>query len=139
MTHLEGDHPPPAVRLIKLESAVEVVGRLLVVIEHEVSAHRAHLVGESQSHTPARQIYLMHALISQIAIPVPPVPMPVVMKAILRERVFRSGAHPEVVINARRHWLYRRAPDCVAPLVAKPTGHVRVADYTIPQLLHRLP
>src|SRR6267142_419104 len=129
-------HLALALRAIETESGIQGVWCLLVVVEHEVSTHSRHGYREADPQTPARNVDFMDCLVADFTVPGVPDPMPVVVKAITRERLKRSGAGPEVVINAGRNGFHRSVPDGWPPLVAKGAGHVHVADGAVAQLLN---
>src|SRR5262249_8956539 len=117
---------------VEFERAVEGVRRLLVVIEHELSADGADLGRILHAQAPAGDIHLVDALIAQIAIAVSPIPVPVIVEAILFEGDHRRGTGPEVVVHPGGRLAYRLLSDRVAPLEAKPARHVHVADEAFP-------
>ena len=80
----------------------------------------------------------MNALIAEVAVPVTPEPVPVVVKAILSERMHGSRSDPEVVIDAFRNAPNRCPANGVSPFVAEASRHVIFADVSIAQLLHGL-
>ena len=51
-------------------------------------------------HSPSRDVELVGALISDVAVAIIPVPVPVVMEAVVVEWSFRGGAEPDVVMDA---------------------------------------
>src|SRR5947209_13691461 len=108
VAHLEFEHFLFA-SVVELEGAVQSVGRLLIVVEHEMAANRADLGRELHAQAPARDIHLMNALVPEIAVAGIPEPVPVVMETVLRERTLRGRAGPEIVIHARRHLRNRSA------------------------------
>ena len=69
--------------LVELERAVERVGRLLVVVEHEVAADGADLGRILHAQAPAGDVHFVDALVAEIAVAVIPEPVPVVVEAVL--------------------------------------------------------
>ncbi len=138
MAHFKGHHLRFAA-IAKLKAGAQGVGRLLVIVEHEMPADGADFGGILHAQAPARHIDLVNALVAQVAVAVVPEPVPVVVKTILREGVLRRRAQPQVVVHARRHRLFRLAADGVAPLVAHAAGHVDIADESVAQLLDHHP
>ena len=134
VAHLEFHHLLLAA-LVEFEGGVQGVGRLLVVVEHEVAADGADLGRILHAQAPARDIHLVDALVADVAVAVVPEPVPVVVEAILRELVLGRGAEPQVVVDAGGHRLDRLAADGVAPLEAEAAGHVDVADQAVAHLL----
>src|SRR4051812_9976278 len=90
----------------------------------------------TDAQSPARDIQLVDSLVSEIAVAVIPKPVPVVVKAILGEVVFRRGSEPLVIMNTRGYRLRRRAPDGVAPLIAKAARVIDVTDQPVVHLLN---
>src|SRR5579863_6035052 len=95
MTDFEDDHATLTVWQIEFECTVEVVGSLLIVVEHEMPTDRAHLVGKAQAHPPSSQVHLVNTLVSEIAIAVVPEPVPVVVEPIFRKLVLRRRPGPQ--------------------------------------------
>src|SRR6476661_4922547 len=83
---------------VELEGAVECVRRLLVVIEHEVTAHGGRFDRKIDAAAPSRHVDLLRPLIANVAVAVIPEPVPVVVETIAREFVFGGGPGPKVVI-----------------------------------------
>src|SRR6185437_16293404 len=86
MPHLE-HHVALCAAIVEFVSRGQCVGRLLIVVEHVVAAHSAHLGRIFHAETPTADIHLMDSLIAEIAIAVVPEPMPRVMEAVVRECV----------------------------------------------------
>src|SRR3954468_24913301 len=80
----------------------------------------------------------MGALIPEVAIAVVPLPMPVVVKAIPRERLHGRWSGPQIVGDAWRYWFRLCAADGVSPFEAEAACHVDVADDSFLQPLLRL-
>ena len=123
--------------VLELERHQLRVRRLLIVVEQIVPAHRADLGRVLHAECRARRMDLMGALVADVAVAVVPLPVPVVVEAILRERLDRRRAGPEIVRDARRHRFFFRATDRVAPLEDEPARHVDVADEAFSDLLLR--
>ena len=87
------------VGILKVERRVQHVGRLLIIIEHKVTAHRRNLNREANTQPPARDVDLVNCLIADLAITRVPNPMPVVVKTITRERLQRSRTRPQVIVD----------------------------------------
>ena len=56
------------------------VGRLLIVVEQEMAAHRLHPPRQADAEAPAGHVHLVDALIADVAVAVFPEPVPVVME-----------------------------------------------------------
>src|ERR1700733_14925485 len=136
MPDFESNHAALAVRQIEFKRAVQIVWSLLIVVEHKMSADRAYFVRKAQAHPPARQVYLVSTLVSQITIAVVPEPVPVVVEPIFCEGVLRRRSGPQIVVNALRNRLHRFRPNRVTPLVAEPSSHIHVPDNSTLHLLH---
>src|SRR5260370_18592214 len=78
----------------------------------------------------------MDWLVADFTVAGVPDPMPIVVKAIARERIQWSGGGPQVIINAGRNGFHRSVPDRWPPFVAKRAGHVHIADRAVTQLLN---
>src|SRR5882672_8628535 len=118
MPNFELHHLASAIRLIEFEDAVERVRRFLIVIEHEMAAGRGDAGREGDAESPPCVIHLMDPLVPEVPVSCIPDPMPVVMKAISRERFQRGGTGPEVVVDTRGNGFGTRAANRVAPLEA---------------------
>ena len=94
----------------------ERVGRGLVVIEHVMAAHGLHAGGHIDVQAPAGDIHLVDALVADIAVAVLPLPVPVVVEAVLREGFVGSRALPIIVVHAIRHGSIGGVADGVAPI-----------------------
>ncbi|SPE29499.1 hypothetical protein SBA2_450115 [Acidobacteriia bacterium SbA2] len=138
VAYFELHHAPLAVRHIELPGHVERVGRLLVVIEHEVPADGRNLVRKLHSQAPTRHVEFVDALVADVSVPRVPDPMPVVMEPVLAERLHGRRACPEVVVDPRRHWFRFGVADGVPPLVAKAARKVKVSKQAFAHLLHSL-
>ena len=102
-----------------LVHGMQQVGRLLVVVEHHVSSHRGHLDRMSvDSQSPACDVELMDTLVSDVAVSVRPLPVPVVVETVARERALWGRTDPKVVMDPLRHRLVGRVADRVPPFVA---------------------
>src|SRR5713101_7123034 len=110
--------------------------RLLIVLEHKVSAHGGHTRREANPQAPPSDIDFVDGLVADFTVPGVPDPMPVVVKAITRKRLQRCGAGPQVIINASRNGFLRGVADRWTPLVAKRAGHVDIADRAITQMMN---
>src|SRR5690242_1038743 len=131
MPDFERNHAPLPIRQIEFKTAVEVVRCLLIVVEHEVAAHGADLIGECHAHSPSRHVYLMHALIAQVAISIGPIPVPVVVETVLGERPDRGRSHPKVVMDAGGNRLHSRMAYGVSPFKAEPARYIGIADNAV--------
>ena len=139
--------PVPHVRHqhLLLPAAVELpgggdgVGRLLVVVEHEVTAHGADLGRVGHAQAPALHVDLVQALVPHVAVAVFPLPVEVVVEPVPREGAYAGGPQPQVVVDARGHGFLRRAADRVAPFEAQRARHVDIPDEPAAQLLDRFP
>jgi hypothetical protein len=77
----------------------------------------------------------MNTLVSDVAVAVHPLPVPLVVKAILGERSQRCGPCPQVVVDSSRYRLFFGFANGIAALVAESLGHINVTDHTFPQQL----
>src|SRR6185295_223466 len=78
---------------------------------------------------PAGDVHLVDTLVADIAVPVVPVPVPLVVEAVLVERPRGRGAEPEVIVHSRRDRAVRLLADRGALLVAE-----AASDLDLPQL-----
>src|SRR6202043_877559 len=85
--------------------------------------------------TPARDVDFVNSLVADFTVAGVPDPMPVIVKAIARERLQRRGAGPKIVIDAGGNGVLGGPPDRGAPLVENATSHVDIADCAISQVL----
>ncbi len=76
-----------AARSIETERGMQGVGCFLVVVEHEVSTHGGHGDREANAEAPARDIDFVDGLVADFTVAGVPDPMPIVVKAIARERL----------------------------------------------------
>src|SRR6185437_10324554 len=72
---------------------------------------------------------------TEIAVAGIPEPVPVVMEPVTGEVVHGRRTSPKVVVDAGGHWLFGRAADRVAPLIAETAGKINIADHAIVHLL----
>src|SRR5438477_362957 len=70
---------------LETEAGVQSIGRLLIVIEHEVPTHGRDGRGETNAQTPARNVNFVDGLVADFTVAGVPDPMPIVVKAIARE------------------------------------------------------
>src|SRR5439155_26133521 len=94
-------------------------------------------VGKPNAEAPPREIDLMDALVAQIAVSGVPDPMPVVMKAVARERLQGRGARPRIVIDPARNRLRGRSSDRVATLEAQSARQIDLAECAAVKMLDR--
>src|SRR5215472_8843157 len=90
--------------------------------------------GKSDSQAPARNINFMDGLIADFTVARVPDPMPVVVKAILGERLQRRRASPQVVVYAGWNRLLCGMPNRWPPLVTKRARQVDVANRSVAQM-----
>src|SRR5262249_43875045 len=95
MADLEADHAMLALRELEFESTDEIVRRVLIVVEHEMTANRRNLGREADPECPTGHVELMHALVAEVPIPIREVPVPVVVEAVLRKGLHRSRTGPQ--------------------------------------------
>src|SRR5262249_8218879 len=107
---------------------VERVWRFLIIIVHEVRADGGELRGGLDAKAGAGYVDFVDCLIADVTVAGVPDPVPVVVEAILGERLHRRGAGPEVVMDAGRNRLRSGPADRGAPLVAEAASHVDIAD-----------
>ena len=135
MANFQFHHLALAAGSLKTECRVKRIGCLLVIIKHKMPTHGGDRNGESDAQAPASNVDFVDGLVADFAVTGVPDPMPVVVKTIAGERLHRSWAGPEVVVNAGRNRLFRGASYGRAPLVTKRAGQVDIADGP---LLHML-
>ena len=133
--HFELQHLALAIGL-ETKRRMQCIRRLLVVLKHEVSTHGRHVHRESHSQSPARNINFVDGLIADLTVSGVPDPVPVVVKAILRKRLHRRGAGPQVIMHSGWNGFFGSVPDRWPPLVAKRAGHIHLADRAVTQLLN---
>src|SRR2546427_1412481 len=80
----------------------------------------------------------MDALVADVAVAGLPDPVPVVMKAVLGERLQGRRPGPKVIVDAGRHCLDGLVADGVSPLIAKPARQINLANHSLPKLLDAL-
>src|SRR5262249_40020467 len=93
---------------------------------------------KGHAESPAGDIGLMDPLVAEIAAPGVPEPVPVVVKAIPRERLQRRGAGPQVVVHAVGHRFDGRSANRVAVLEAQSARQVDLAQRAGLQMPDRL-
>src|SRR5262249_8365028 len=128
-----------AIRQPEIEPADEIVRRVLIVVEHEVTANRRNLGREADPECPTRHVELMHALVAEVTIPICEVPVPVVVEPVLRKGLHRSRTGPEVVVDAGRNRLRRGTADRVTPFETYPARHVDIAEVAFAHPLDGVP
>src|SRR5262249_58658687 len=104
---------------VQCESACERFRRSRLVIDNEITADCGDAWRRCDTEPAACVIDLMDRLVAEVAVPGVPDPMPVVMKAIARERLHRRRTGPQVVIDAGGNGLGRRTANRVAALEAQ--------------------
>src|SRR5262245_51855366 len=107
MADFEADHAMCAIRELEFESTDEIVRRVLIVIEHEVTANSRNLGREADPECPTGHVELMYTLVAEVPIPISEVPVPVVVETVLRKGLHWSRTGPEVVVDAGRYRLSR--------------------------------
>ena len=105
--------------LVELERCDHRVGRLLVVIEHKMTASCRDLGWILDAEQPSRGIHLVNTLVADISIAVIPEPVEIVVESIAGEGMLGSGSKPKVIVNAGRDGLDGSVTDGIAPLIAK--------------------
>src|ERR1035438_4759126 len=128
MADLKLQHFPLAVRQVEFKDTVQRVRCLLIVIEHEMSAHGSDAARKLDAQSPAGNIDLVDALITQIPVARIPIPVPLVMKAIARERLQGSRSRPKIVVDAGGDGFFGRVSDRVAPFEAQSASQVHFTD-----------
>src|SRR2546428_3075313 len=132
----EFHHFALAVRTIEIEGCIQDIGRLLIVLEHKVSAHGGHTYREANPQAPPSDVDFVDGLVADFTVPGVPDPMPVVVKAITRKRLQRCGTGPQVIINPGRNGFLRGVADRWTPPAATPASHVAIADRAITQMMN---
>src|ERR1700683_2581731 len=127
VTDFELHHLAPAV-VVEFESAVERVGRFLIVVVHEVPANGADLHRVLHAQAPSRDIHFVDALIAEVAVAGIPEPVPVVVEAIEAELTLWRRSGPQIVIDAGGNGSGGRVADGVAPLEAQAAGEINIAE-----------
>jgi len=115
-----------------------VFGGSWVVVEHEMAADRGDSRREPDAEAPPREIDLVHALVAEVSIAGIPDPVPVVVKAVVRERLEWRRPGPQVVIDPARNRFHRRSPDRVASLEAQPARQVDAAERAVVKMPDRV-
>src|SRR5206468_2471263 len=77
-------------------------------------------------------------LVAEVPVSGIPDPVPVVMKAIARERFQRCRTGPEVIVDARGNGFGTRPANRVAPLEAQPPRQIDLAERASVQVIDRL-
>ena len=138
VAHFELHHLALAARRVKVVSRVQDVRRLLVIVKHEVPAHRRDHHREAHTEAPARDVNFMDRLIAALTVARVPDPVPVVVETIFGEWLQRRRTGPQIVVHARGHGLWRRVTDGLPPLVAKRARQIDVAERSTLHLLNGL-
>src|SRR5262249_41257111 len=88
------------VAIAVVEEADLGVGGLAVIDVAEAAADAEHALGQLVlAEAPAGLIHLVDTLVAEIAVAVVPGPVPIVVQVLAAERLLRSGAAPEIVID----------------------------------------
>src|ERR1035437_4092088 len=141
MANFKLQHDRLLIRTFVFEGAIQHVRSLLVVVEHYVSADCRDLVGEAEARTqsPPSDVELMNSLIAQVAIPVIPEPVPVIVEMILGKGLQWRRTGPRIVMNSRRNRRNGSMTDRVSPLEAQAAGQVDITkDCFLLQLCYRI-
>src|SRR5579862_8210263 len=104
------------------------IGCLLIIVKHEMPTHGRYTAGKFEAQSPPGNVHLVDSLIAQVPIAGIPIPVPVIMKTIARERCQGSGTCPKVIINACWNRFLRSVSYRVAPLKAHAAGQIHFAD-----------
>ena len=99
------------------------VGRLLVVIEEQLFAHARYFGWIVDLEGPASDIHPMHAVISDIAAAVVPVPIDGAVVTVQIERHHRHGTRPDIVLDSGRNGLVFLVTDIPPHLDIPHLGH----------------
>ena len=92
-------------------------------------------LGKLDAQPPPGDIDLVDTLITQVPVAGVPVPVPVVMKAIARERLQGRGTRPKVVVHAGGDRFLGRVSDSVAPFKTQSASQVHFADDALAKAL----
>src|SRR5215472_14127501 len=128
VAHFEFHHLALTVREIEFKGAIEGVWCLLVIIKHEVTAYGRDPIGELHTESPAGDIHLVDALVAEIPVARIPDPVPVVVKAVVSERLHWRRTRPEVVVNPGRNRFLRRESNRVPPFEAQSPTEIHFTD-----------
>lgn len=126
-----------AIGSVEIKRGAESVGRFLIIVEHEMVAHGGDGNREADAQSPASDIDFVNGLVADFAVAGVPNPVPVVVKAIFRERLERSGAGPEIVVDAGRNGFFGGVADGAAPLVTDGASEIDVTDGAVAEVMNR--
>lgn len=73
----------------------------------------------------------MNPVVTELAVPVIPKPMPVVMDQVSTERPHGSRSYPQIPVKRGGRVLRRSERQGIAPLVVNTTRHVDVANHAL--------
>src|SRR5260370_25488797 len=124
----EFHHFALAVRIIEIESCIQDIRCLLIVLEHKVSAHGGHTYREAHPQAPPSDIDFVDGLVADFTVPGVPDPLSVEVKAFTRKRLHPCAAGPHVIINAGRTGFIRGVPDRSRPPLLKRPGPLAHAN-----------
>src|SRR5262245_34624943 len=100
--------------------------------------HRADLLRQCHSQTPAADIHLVNPLLAHVCIAVIQISTPVVVASICAERAFGRWCEPEIVMDSGGDFAVLLLLDRIAPFKAQSASHIDIADHSLFQLLHPL-
>src|SRR5690606_8967061 len=108
------------------------VGRVtgvLVAVAAAVAQHALTNVVDLQ--TPAADVHLVDALVTQVAVAVSPLPVPIVVELGPGQRQDGSRATPQIVVHAIGNGVLATGTDRLAALVAQAAGHLHLAQVAV--------
>src|SRR5690606_17697073 len=91
-------------------------------VAHDAVAQVAH------AQAPAGHIHLVDALVTQVAVAEVPLPVPIVVQLLARQRLFGSRAAPQIVVHRLGNGIVVPRTDRAAGLVPQPASQLHLAD-----------
>ena len=73
-----------------LEGATQRIGGFLIIIKHVMSSHALNTGGQADAESPTGHVHFMNSLIAHIAIPIIPLPVPIIVQLLAKEWLLRS-------------------------------------------------
>ena len=110
----------------------------LTVIPQEFSTHRGDMFREFfDAQPPHAEVGFMDPLVADITVAIVPVPVPVVMHEVLRERSHGSRSAPEIVVKSLGDRGDALVSDVTAAAEDQSARHIYPADESVLQMVHR--
>src|SRR5690606_2574505 len=96
--------------------------------------------GEGHPQTPSGNIHFVDTLVAHIPVTIIPVPVPVVVKPVLRKRSFLGRPQPKIIIHPRGNGRIGLGSYGIPPFVAKAFRHIYLPETTsVEKISHGLP